>query len=89
MALNLQVDKALVGAATVSDQDGNLSPLALSTERAIVGTLFSYAMFSVAEFCKGERTALFLRRDESIQEGHPALAVSGKLDSTRVFSTWM
>ena len=87
MAQNLQVDKPLLGGATVSDQDGNVSPLALSTERAAVGILFSFASFSVTEFGAGESTVLFLRRDESSQEGDPALGVSFKLDPTnRIFN---
>jgi hypothetical protein len=87
MALNLQVDKALPGGATVVDEEGNLSPLALYPERAGIGIAFSFASFSVAEFGAGERTVLYLRRDESPQEGDPALGVSFKLDPTnRVFN---
>jgi len=82
MALNLQVDKALPGGATVLDEEGNLSPLALYPERVGIGIAFSFASFSVAEFGAGESTVLFLRRDESPQEGDPALGVSFKLDQT-------
>ena len=87
MAVALQLDKDLNGGATVIDGSGHVSPLTLSTERAGIGVAFSFASFSVAEFGQGESTVLFLRRDETAQEGDPALGVSFKLDPTsRVFN---
>jgi hypothetical protein len=89
MAPKLQVDQALdLGAQVVTDENGKPSSLVLSTDRVGIGAgVFSDSKLSVSEFGQGESTVLFLRRDESEQEGDPALGVSFKLDPTnRVFN---